>query len=154
MEIDQLSFQTDTKDNLRFQVFDDYQKLIFEYRYEPAYRLAIDTWYGFIEAQIIICIYEYIAKFAFENKQLIAGSITDLTDIEGSFDGISEWLTNDYMPTAVKYGFRFAAVVRSKDFFANLALEDLGEFKVGYTHKDFDKFEESYVWITAQLSKL
>lgn len=154
MKIDQLNFQVDTKDNLSFRVLDEYQKLLFDYRYEPTYRLAIQTWHGFIEDPIIIGIYQYVAKFAFTNKQPIFGSITDLTNIEGSFDGTNDWLTKEYMPIAVKYGFRFAVVVRPKDFFANLALEDLEEFKVGYTHKDFDNFEESYAWITAQLSKL
>lgn len=154
MKIDQLNFQVDTKDNLSFRVFDDYQKLLFEYRYEPAHRLTIQTWYGFLEDPIIISIYKYIAKFAFTNKQLIIGSISDLVSAEGSFDGISEWLTKEYTATAVKYGFRFGATVRSKDFFTNLALEDFKEFKVDHTHKYFDSFEESYTWITAELSKL
>lgn len=153
MEMNRLNFQIEEKDKLSFRVFDEFQKMLFEYRYEPTHKLAIQTWHSFNEDENIINIYKKVAKFAFENKQLIVGSITDLTNAEGSFDGTNEWLTREYMPIAVKYGFKFAAVVRSNDFFANLALEDLEAIEVGYTNKNFNNFEDSYAWIVAQLSK-
>jgi len=143
-----------SENDLSFKVLDKYQKIIFEYRYESAHKLAIQIWYGFIRDTTIIEIYKEIAKFAFQRKQAIFGSITDLTDVEGSFDGTNEWLTKEYMPIAIKYGFRFAANINSKDFFANLALDELEELKTGYVSKAFDNFEDGYEWVTAQLSKI
>lgn len=143
-----------SENDLTFTIVNKYKKVIFEYRYEPAYKLAVHVWHGFIDDNTIIEIYKFTAQFGFQRKQFVFGSITDLQDIEGSFDGTNEWLTKEYIPIAVKYGFRFATTIRSKDFFANLALEELEALGVGYTNKIFDSFEEGYAWITEQLSKI
>lgn len=142
------------ENDLVFRIEDKFQRKIFEYRYEPRYKLSIQTWYGFILPQTIIEIYQYIAKFAFERKQLIYGSITDLREIEGSFDSTNEWVANEYIPRAVKYGFRIAGIINSPDFYAQLALEDLEELKNGYKSKQFDTFEECYAWVTGELEQL
>lgn len=137
--------------DLSFYVLDNHQKKMFDYKYEPSYRLSIQTWYGFILPPTIIDIYQAIAKFAFERKQAIHGSITDLREIEGSFDSTNEWLVNEYMPRAVKYGFRVAGIIQAQDFYARLATEDLEEMKSNYKTKHFENFEECYAWITEEL---
>lgn len=142
-----------SENDLEFRIVNKQNKVIFEYRYELIHKLAVHTWHGFMEDSIIIEIYKFIAQFGFQRKQTVFGSITDLRNIEGSFDGTNEWLTKEYLPIAVKYGFRFAATVRSNDFYANLALEELDELGVGYTSKIFDNFEDAYAWVTEQLSK-
>ena len=140
-------------DDFNFEVVDSYQRKVFTYHYEPAYQLAIQTWYGFIHPDTIIEIYKYIAKFAYEHKQPIYGSITDLIGIEGSFDSTNDWVVNEYMPRAVKYGFRLAGIIQPQEFYAQLALEDMEEIKRGYQTKIFDNFDECYSWITKELGK-
>jgi hypothetical protein len=114
----------------------------------------VQRWYGYIADEDVKSIYGIIAKFAFEHKQKIVGSVTDLSATEGSFAGTNEWLITEYMPISVKYGFRVAANIRANDLYANLALEDLYELHPIFEHQIFDTFEEGYTWIINRLAEI
>lgn len=137
-----------------FRVLNALENVSFEYRYETEYKLAIQTWYGFMPYQKVIEVYLLIAQYAFMHKQPIFGSLTDLRQQEGSFDESNDWLINEYMPKAVKYGFKYAATVRPQDFYAQLALEEVKAMNQLFHTKDFENFDEAYQWVTSNLSNL
>ncbi|MCU0446007.1 MAG: hypothetical protein MUE85_13940 [Microscillaceae bacterium] len=141
------------EDEYNFRAYNELDQEIFHYRYEPSYKLAIQTWQNYVPDADIIAIYQKIAQFAFQNQQPIIGSITDILGIDGSFDGTNEWLMREYMPISVKYGFRFAATVQPLEFYAQLALEEaLGmAHEVGFTTQYFESLDEAYQWVTEQL---
>jgi hypothetical protein len=142
------------EDDYNFRVLNYLNQEIFHYQYEPKFKLAKQRWQNYVPDADVIAIYQYIAQFAFQHQQAIIGSISDILNIEGSFDGSNEWLMKEYMPLSVKYGFRFAATVRPLDFYAQLALDETFEpaKEVGFTAQDFDNFEAAYQWVTQELS--
>jgi hypothetical protein len=141
------------EDKYSFRVYNAIKEEIFYYKYEPAYKLAIQTWQNYIPDEDIIAIYQYMAQYAFQHQQLIVASINDLQGVDGSFDGVRDWLANEYLPLGVKYGFRFTAVVRPKDFYAQLALEEAQDIpqNLGYTAQNFNDFDTAYEWIVQKL---
>jgi hypothetical protein len=142
------------EDDYNFKVFNQLNQQIFHYQYEPQFKLAKQTWQNYIPDADVIAIYQYVAQFAFQHQQPIIGSISDLINIEGSFDGSNEWLMKEYMPISVKYGFRFAATVRPLEFYAQLALDEIFEPAqvAGFIARDFDNFVVAYQWITTEIS--
>ncbi|MCU0443499.1 MAG: hypothetical protein MUE85_01180 [Microscillaceae bacterium] len=136
-----------------FRVYNAMKENIFHYKYEPEYKLAIQTWQNYIPDENIIAIYQYMAQYAFQHQQLIVASINNLQGVDGSFDGVRDWLSTEYLPRAVKYGFKFTATVRPKDFYAQLALEEAQDIPqhLGYTAQNFNDFEAAYEWIKQKL---
>jgi hypothetical protein len=138
-----------------FRVYGMFGEDIFEYHYEPQYKLSLQIWKNYVSEQDVVAIFKYLAQFAFEHRQTIVGSLSDLSLIAGDISGANKWLLREYMPNAVKYGFRFAATVRPEDFFVELAIEDIIIIAkdVGYNAQYFNDFEEAYQWLTQELTE-
>jgi hypothetical protein len=142
------------EDDYNFRVYNRSEQEVFHYQYDPALKLAIQTWQNYIPDEDIIRVFQYLSQFAVQHKQLIIASINNIEAVDGSFDGIREWLAQEYMPIAVKYGFRYTATVRPTDFYAQLALNEAESIPqdLGYTAQYFDNYAEAYQWITQQLT--
>ncbi|MCU0446006.1 MAG: hypothetical protein MUE85_13935 [Microscillaceae bacterium] len=141
------------EDDYNFRVYSMFNEEIFHYQYDPHYKLSIQTWKSYMLTQDVVSIYQYIAKFAFEHKQLIIGSLSDLRTLAGAFDSSNEWLMKEYMPLAIKNGFRFSATVRPEDSFADLALEEIVIMAraLGYGSQYFIHYSDAYHWLIQQL---
>lgn len=137
-------------DDARFEIKDKYKKTRFQYEYLKEYQLAIQTWQEFLHEDQIIEIYQHMAVFAKNKLQPIAMSISNLQNYDGSFHLSNEWMANFYIPKAVQFGYRYMFFVKSKDFFANLALEDaveeLSQVKDLSEINIFDSLEEAMVY--------
>ncbi len=122
-----------------------------EYEYISAQQLAIYTIKGFFTVEEVQIIYKYLAYHAYQHGQKIVCSVTDSREVEGSFHEMNEWFIQKFMPKAVAQGFKVNANVLSKDFYAQLAQEDLDEM-IGnlFIQKQFEDYQEAYTWITSQ----
>jgi hypothetical protein len=137
-----------------FRVYSMFGEEVFHYQYDPQYKLSLQIWKNYVLEKDVIDIYKYVAQFAYEHQQVIVGSLSDLSIIQGDISGSNRWLMKEFMPISVKYGFRFAATVRPEDFFVELALEEIIIIakEMGYTAEYFNNYAEAYQWITQQLT--
>ncbi len=138
-------------DELNFSVHNQINdELVFTYQYFPELKYAIQIWRRYIDFEQMIEIYLYIARYSYVNKQKIYGSISDLADFDGSFADMNEWFIGEYMPISVKNGFAFSAVIKPKDFFTTLALDDLVSIAI-YQTGEFETMEEGINWLEENL---
>lgn len=146
----------ETVSEANFKLYNPINKeLLFEYSYVPQYFLSIQKWYGYTDEANIIETYKLIAKYAFDNKQFILGSISDISETDGSFHLSNEWVTQKYIPKSVSLGYRYAFFVKPKDLVAELALEDalenLNKIQGLKEVKVFDTFEQAYAYAQQKL---
>ncbi len=138
-------------DELNFSVHNQTNdELVFTYQYFPELKYAIQVWRKYIDSDQMREIYLYIGQYTYANKQKIYGTISDLMTFDGSFEPMNEWFIKEYMPISVKNGFAFSAVVKPKDFFATLALDDLNSIAI-YHHEEFETMEEGINWLEENL---
>lgn len=125
--------------------------LFCECQYKEDEKLSILSWYGYIAENIIIDAYINMGIFAKQNNWHVIKTLTNISKIEGSFHKINEWLVKNYLPKMVERGFKYSAIVNSKDFFSILATEDQADLIDGlYVNEIFDNYEEAYQWIITQ----
>jgi len=98
--------------------------LAFSYKYEAEYALSIQIWYEYLEEDKIISIHKIIAQHVLEHKHFVLASISDISQVEGSFHLANEWVVEKFMSKSVSFGYRYAFFVKPKDLVAELALED------------------------------
>ncbi len=138
-------------DELNFSVHNQINgELVSTYQYFPELKYAIHVWQNYIDPDQLKEIYLYIARYAYINKQSIYGSISDLMNFDGSFEPVNEWFIKEYMPMSLKQGFAFSAVVKPKEFFATLALDDLLAIAI-YQTGEFETMEEGINWLEENL---
>jgi hypothetical protein len=148
-----------SEDKQYFEVWEHNKRnstLLFSCTYFPKYFLSVQKWYGYIEENKIIEIYKILSKHAFDNKQFILGSISDIAEIDGSFHYSNQWVTEKYIPKSIGYGYRYAFFVKPKDLIAELALEDavesLEKIQGLQEVKIFEGFEEALMYAQEKLS--
>lgn len=137
-------------DSLNFYVLNTLDKEVFRFIYVPEKRYSIHYWIDYVTPEQMVEIYICTAKFCFHHQNRILGTLNNLENMEGSFEPTNEWFIKEYMPVSVKNGFKYSAVVRPKDFFTHLALDDLIEIAI-YENKDFDNHEEALAWLESML---
>lgn len=83
-----------------------------------------DNFYGYIEAkELKFIMANYYAKIISEIGA--TKKICNIKAMEGSaFDTISEWFEQELVPTLIKAGLRYNALVLPSEFFASLAIEN------------------------------
>ncbi len=145
--------------DLKVEILNPYQVKIYktntlnpaswEYEYIATHQLAIYTIKGFFMVEEVQAIYKYLAFHTYQQGFKVVCSVTDSREVEGSFHEMNEWFINEFMPKVVAQGFKANANVLSKDFYAQLAQEDLDEL-IGnlFVQKQFEDYEEAYTWIT------
>jgi len=138
-------------DNAHFIAKNALGETVFEYTHLVDIPVCVDVWKSFSHDEQVRAIYEYKAAFSFQNKQQVFGSITDLSETDGSFDGSSEWLIKEYMPKAVKYGYKYNATIHAKDFYAQLAYEELEEIERDFEMMLFEDHETALNWLKEKL---
>lgn len=111
-------------DDTHFEMKDKNGNTYFHYEYIAEYKISIQTWFDFLPEDDIIRVYKQIAAFAMQKQQPIRVGIANLLDYDGSFHLSNDWVINNYMAKAVKVGFQYSFFVKSKDLFAQLALEE------------------------------
>lgn len=80
--------------------------------------------------------------------------LADLTNSKGTFTAANTWMVEDWMPRALKLGYRKCAMVYSKDLFTRFAMDTLNNtyeqasskvFQMRY----FDEERNALQWLTA-----
>lgn len=153
------TFQFEQKDDVNFSIYNrESNKEIFTFSYELNYKLAIQTWIGYLEEEEIIAIYKRVGVFAQMQKLPIVASISDLTKTESSFHTSNEWVAKELIPESVKWGYKFAFFVKPEDFYAQLALEDaedeLRKIEGLKEVKTFEQYEDAYAYAAELLGDL
>lgn len=137
---------------LSLQFTDQLGNLYCQYTYEPAHQLSIIHWRGFLEVESLIATYIQIGNFCKANRYVVTRAISDLSEVDGSFYRLNDWLANDLLPKMVrKYGFRYSALVKPKEICAELTLEEhISNVEGMCTSRIFDSFDHAYHWVTSQ----
>ncbi len=76
--------------------------------------------------------------------------ISDIIEVEGSFEETNEWFINVFNPKMVELGMNYEAIIQSKNIFSKLAAEELVENsqlkEIGYHMRLFDSVEKALEW--------
>jgi len=77
---------------------------------------------------------------------------TDLRDAKGTFTAANDWIENDFMPKAIKLGYKYSAILYPSDVFTKFALQDLNK-RYDKTNNEFkfqifDNEMELKMWLT------
>ncbi len=143
-----LGLHTNEISPYEFEIYEEEVRLLC-FKYEPENELSFSEYHDYATEDQIKAMYKYVAWFVTAKGYRIVRSITDLTHFDGSFAGIGEWFYTKYIPKAIEAGLRASANVKPKDFFAQLALDELEEIAGDiYEHQVFETLEEAYQWIT------
>ena len=76
--------------------------------------------------------------------------LANLTNLKGSFDSSSDWLTSVIMPEAVDAGLKHEAVILPKNVFAKLSAKDAINEVKDVTISIFDDIDEGKEWLAIQ----
>ncbi len=121
------------------------------FEYVAEHKMAIYTASGYFTPEEIKHIYKFLSYHVYQHKMSVVRSVTDSREIEGSFHQMNEWFVKDFMPKVVAGGFRCNANIVSKDFYAQLAQEDLDEMIGGlFVQRQFEDYQKGYDWVTSQ----
>jgi hypothetical protein len=80
--------------------------------------------------------------------------LSDLGKAKGTFTVANDWIANDWMPRALRVGYRACAMVYPDDVFTKFALKELNQkyekarltnFVLKYFHKE----EDALLWLMA-----
>jgi len=137
------------KNLLHFQILDTINnEIVYEYEYIPEKKMLINTWKAYIIPEAHNLIYNYIGKYNYQNSFPVLCSITDMRGFDGSFEPTLDWFLEEYMPKAVKAGFRANANIKSKDFFAQLSTEDM-DIRINglFLQQTFDSKDKAIAWL-------
>ncbi len=135
-------------DTFNYEIYDERAIKVFSFEYVPDYFLAISTWTDFTTVEQIMGIYKHIGWFAFQNKLLVMRSISDLSQFDGSFADAADWFFDEYIPIAVQAGLQASASIEPKDFYAQLAMDEIiAKAKHIKHYKWFPTFQEGYDWV-------
>lgn len=136
------------KSETSFDILSKEDYVFFSYQYFPEYQLTIQKWFGSLQDEQIIEIYKQAGFFAYERRQQIVMSITDIQETENSFHLTNTWVAEEFIPKSIPLGYKYVFFVRPAEFFAELALEDAVELLSnieGLTEvKIFDSPEEAF----------
>lgn len=131
-----------------FEVYEKNVKLLY-FKYDYNNELTFFEYHDYATDDQIMAMFRYVAWYCYTHQFKVVRSINDLTHFDGSFAGIGEWFYSQYLPKAIEVGLRASAHVKPKDFFAQLALDELEEIAGDiYAHETFETLEQAHQWIT------
>ncbi|MCU0445351.1 MAG: hypothetical protein MUE85_10570 [Microscillaceae bacterium] len=151
-----LDIQYQELDQYAFKAYNYIGTEILEFQYIIDQKLSFYTFQGYIPDEQIIELYKYTAQWMAKRQFSVYKSITDARAIEGSFDGINDWLMNKFIRAAIMMGLKYVATVRTQEFYSSLALREhedmVSKFALenNYEHRFFDTLEEARTWLEAQ----
>ena len=87
------------------------------------------------------------------NCEKVLANIKDMTLI-GSED--QQWLDKNFLPRAIKFGFKKIAIVKPSSYFNKVAIETISEKidKENITINHFDTVEDATAWLKAAESNM
>jgi hypothetical protein len=107
-----------------------------------------DTWYGVVFDEEYIAFldgiyYEIFGSIKFTKK------LCNIKNLEGSFDGINEWIYKIYHPKFISNGLKYNALVKPEELCAQLSLEFYMEKINNLTleSQTFDSQEDALAWL-------
>lgn len=146
-----LGLNIDQKTTYNIEIKNRLGTASWSFKYISEFKMAIYTIEGFFVFDEIKAIYKLLAYHTHTHQLSVACSITDSRKVEGSFHQMNEWFLDEFMPKVVANGFKANANIFSKDFYTQLAQEDLDENINGlFIQKHFEDYQESYDWVTSQ----
>lgn len=148
--VDDLVVSVDTMHS--FSVRNAYGEVSFRYEYDPQTEIHLNQWIGYTPDEDAKAIYRFLLRFATEHGFSMRKNVSDTSAMEGSFDGITDWLLHEHVPRAVKAGFKYAAVVLPKDFFTQVSVNNLREREAeqAYISNYFDSQVAARAWLVEQ----
>ena len=64
--------------------------------------------------------------------------------------GIDQWIGSEWLPEAIRIGFKAGATVLSPKVFSKLSANNLVQNVGGVTYKNFEKMDEAVNWLKQQ----
>jgi hypothetical protein len=124
---------------------------IYQITYDEKLDAVVMKWNGYSTSEQFREGTELMLNTLIQNKcSKVLADIREMILI-GSED--QKWLEENFLPRAIKFGFRKIAIVKPKSYFNKVAVETVS-FKVDRKHLDisfFDSLEEGQSWISATL---
>ena len=115
------------------------------------------------ERQIVI--YDFFGRFNFDlskdiinavreysGKHLILGAHVDLSQLEGTFSALNEYLVADYFPDVIANGMLCQSIVVPEDVFTKFAVNALIQQLGHFTIRTFSDADEAYNWVLEVVS--
>jgi hypothetical protein len=127
----------------------DSNQLVYWLEIYPDQNLLIHKWIGFLTDEALKVIWLYTLDFVEAQNGFRHKSIADTSELEGSFDGINDFILETVLPRVLGGGFRYSAYVLPKDFYAMLATKFYQEEteEMPFTTKYFDNQEDAKNWL-------
>jgi hypothetical protein len=109
-------------------------------------RLAEDVWTGVFGTQENLKAGLQAVVDIIEGDQCIKW-LSDLSQIQGSFDSSKSWISDYVMPRVIRAGLKYQAMVIPKNIFAKLSTQDtikkINQFEI----RQFSNRQEARAWL-------
>ena len=114
--------------------------------YDEEKNTITDVWEGAFGTQE-----NFRTVILYMSDQILSRGITrwlaDLRDMNGSFDGSRDWMTQEIMPKLIQNGLLFEAIVLPKNIFAKLSTRDAIMKIANFELRQFDNVEAAKAWL-------
>ena len=114
--------------------------------YDEEKNTITDVWEGAFGTQE-----NFRTVILYMSDQILSRGITkwlaDLRDMNGSFDGSRDWMTQEIMPKLIQNGLLFEAIVLPKNIFAKLSTRDAIMKIANFELRQFDSVEAAKAWL-------
>lgn len=114
--------------------------------YDEDNNTIMDVWNGVFGSQE-----NFRNVISFIQEEITSRHITkwlaDLRDMNGSFDGSRDWMTQQVMPQLIQAGLLFEAIVLPKNVFAKLSTRDAIMKIHNFELRQFADIEQAKVWL-------
>lgn len=91
-------------------------------------------------------------EMSFVENNPAYGSVVDLSDMEGTFTAMNEFLVQDYFPVIIKLGRKCQSIIVPQDIFTKFAANSIIQKMGSFTMQTFGDREEAVAW-TLQTAK-
>ncbi len=127
----------------------DTGQVIYWLRFYPERELLIHKWIGFQFDEGWISVWKYTLDFCEKRDILRFKSIADTSALEGSFDGINDFIMQEVLPRVIASGFKYSAYVLPQEFYAMLATQFYQEEakEMPFITRYFDNLAEAEKWL-------
>ncbi|MCU0389752.1 MAG: hypothetical protein MUE81_01410 [Thermoflexibacter sp.] len=124
-------------------------EIVYWLRFYPDKELLMHKWIGYLTDEALKAIWLYTLDFVEKYDAFRYKSIADTSTLEGSFDGINDFILEVVLPRALAGGLKYSAYILPKDFYALLATQFYQEEtkEMPFVTQYFDNQEEAEKWL-------
>lgn len=137
-----------------FEIYNNLKEKIFEFRYFPYKKYYSLRWLGFLNDGEIKSILAYSLDFLSKHNYSHTQAISNHREMEGGLtDELIDWGINHFLRQAVYLGLKNLAIVKSPDFYTQLAFEGLAEKLSDISNLNkafFDDYKQAEDWLLQQ----